>query len=163
MAIRKVGGYGATLGANVFQGVQTLAAGTQAAPSLTLGDSGTGIYRPAADSLALSIAQTAQFRVAADNFRLRPSLILGFTSGSADSTSIDTGFTRNAAGVMEVNNGTGGTFRDMYLRSLIMALPASVTPANNGDVQFQLTSDTSFTITAKGSDGVVRSGSVTLS
>lgn len=39
---------------------------------------------------------------------------------------------------------------------------ASVTPANNGDVVFQLTSNTQLTVKAKGSDGVVRSGNITL-
>lgn len=46
--------------------------------------------------------------------------------------------------------------------NLSLHLAASVTPANNGDVVFQATSNTSFTIKYKGSDGVVRSGSVTL-
>lgn len=40
---------------------------------------------------------------------------------------------------------------------------SSVTPANNGDVTFELTSNTTLTIKAKGSDGTVRSGTVTLS
>lgn len=40
---------------------------------------------------------------------------------------------------------------------------SSVTPLNNGDISFQLTSDTSLTFKAKGSDGTVRSGSITLS
>ena len=39
---------------------------------------------------------------------------------------------------------------------------ASVTPTNNGDVVFQLTSNTQFTVKAKGSDGVVRSANLTL-
>jgi hypothetical protein len=39
---------------------------------------------------------------------------------------------------------------------------SSVIPTNNGDVVFQLTSNTSLTIKAKGSDGVVRSVSLTL-
>jgi hypothetical protein len=39
---------------------------------------------------------------------------------------------------------------------------ASVTPANNGDVVFELTSNTSLTIKAKGSDGTVRSVVLTL-
>ena len=39
---------------------------------------------------------------------------------------------------------------------------ASVTPAGNGDVVFELTDNTTLTIKAKGSDGVVRSGTVTL-
>lgn len=40
---------------------------------------------------------------------------------------------------------------------------SSVTPADNGDVVFELTANTTLTIKAKGSDGVVRSGTVTLS
>lgn len=38
----------------------------------------------------------------------------------------------------------------------------SATPGNNGDMVFQLTSNTSLTIKVKGSDGTVRSGSITL-
>lgn len=45
---------------------------------------------------------------------------------------------------------------------LSVAPGSSVTPVNNGDVSFQLTSDTSLTFKAKGSDGTVRSGSITL-
>lgn len=41
--------------------------------------------------------------------------------------------------------------------------PASATPANNGDLVIQATSNTSLTFKLKGDDGVVRSGSVTLS
>jgi hypothetical protein len=40
---------------------------------------------------------------------------------------------------------------------------ASVTPVDNGDVVFELTNNTTLTIRAKGSDGTVRSGTVTLS
>ncbi|WP_421357792.1 hypothetical protein [Agrobacterium rosae] len=39
---------------------------------------------------------------------------------------------------------------------------ASVTPVDNGDVVFQLTSNTQFTVKAKGSDGIVRSGNIAL-
>jgi len=39
---------------------------------------------------------------------------------------------------------------------------SAVTPANNGDVVFELTSNTTLTIKAKGSDGVVRSVALTL-
>ena len=41
--------------------------------------------------------------------------------------------------------------------------PATATPYSNGDMTFQLTSDTSIAIRVRGSDGVVRSGSITLS
>lgn len=46
--------------------------------------------------------------------------------------------------------------------ALHVAPGASVTPANNGDVTMQLTSNTQLTFKAKGSDGVVRSASLTL-
>lgn len=52
---------------------------------------------------------------------------------------------------------------DEYVRALIASPGSSQTPANNGDVTFQLTSNTSLTFKAKGSDGTVRSGSITLS
>ena len=41
------------------------------------------------------------------------------TSSLTAKATVDTGLTRNAAGVVEVNNGTAGTFRDLKLRSLI--------------------------------------------
>lgn len=40
--------------------------------------------------------------------------------------------------------------------------PASITPATNGDLTFQLTSNTTLNIKVKGSDGVVRSATLTL-
>jgi len=46
--------------------------------------------------------------------------------------------------------------------NLQIAPASSVTPTNNGDIVFQATSNTSFTIKMRGSDGVVRSGSITL-
>tara|TARA_R110002073_G_scaffold120601_1_gene262635 strand:- start:9401 stop:10219 length:819 start_codon:yes stop_codon:yes gene_type:complete len=46
--------------------------------------------------------------------------------------------------------------------SLGFAPGSSVTPSSNGDVVFELTSNTTFTVKAKGSDGTVRSGTVTL-
>ena len=50
------------------------------------------------------------------------------------------------------------------LARLTLAPGASVAdPAANGQVNFELTSDTTFTIQAKGSDGTVRTGTVTLS
>lgn len=48
----------------------------------------------------------------------------------------------------------GGTFG--------FAPGASVTPVDNGDVVFELTNNTTLTVKAKGSDGVVRSATITL-
>jgi hypothetical protein len=47
--------------------------------------------------------------------------------------------------------------------NLILRPTASITPANNGDLAIQATSNTSLTFKYKGSDGTVRSGSITLS
>ncbi len=88
---------------------------------------------------------------------------LGWTSGSGGFNPPDTAFARHAAGVAEVNNGTAGTFRDLKLRSLIQQPPSSVTPASNGDLVFEATSNTTITVKLKGSDGTVRTGSITLS
>lgn len=48
-------------------------------------------------------------------------------------------------------------------KTAVLSLAASASPAANGEAVFQATSDTSFTIKYQGSDGVIRSGSVTLS
>lgn len=46
--------------------------------------------------------------------------------------------------------------------NVVLRPAASVTPANNGDLVVQATSNTSLTFKLKGTDGVVRSGSLTL-
>jgi hypothetical protein len=53
-------------------------------------------------------------------------------------------------------------YRNVYARQLTLLPPASATPASNGDMLFELTSDTTLKIKVKGSDGVVRSVSLTL-
>lgn len=59
-----------------------------------------------------------------------------------------------------------GTWAPQYrldVRGAIAFAPgSSVTPLNNGDVVFQLTNNTTITVKAKGSDGTVRSGTITL-
>lgn len=51
---------------------------------------------------------------------------------------------------------------NVYAYNVTLKPPASVTPANNGDMTFQLTSNTQLTIKVKGSDGTVRSVNLTL-
>lgn len=48
------------------------------------------------------------------------------------------------------------------LISSILHPAASATPTSNGDLVIQATSNTSLTFKYKGSDGTVRSGSITL-
>ena len=60
----------------------------------------------------------------------------GFSSGSSTLGS-DTAISRNAAGVLEINNGTTGVFRDLKLRSLIATagsatdIPATINLASS--------------------------------
>ena len=63
------------------------------------------------------------------------------------------------------NVGIGETAPDYKLDvngSIGFTPGASVTPVDNGDVVFELTNNTTLTIKARGSDGVVRSGTITL-
>ncbi len=57
-------------------------------------------------------------------------------------------------GLQLVVEASGGVYMP---QDLVIAPGSSVTPANNGDVAFELTNDTTLTIRAKGSDGVERS------
>jgi hypothetical protein len=60
--------------------------------------------------------------------------------------------------------GAAGTNRwsAVHSRRLVLSPTNNETPANNGEVVVQVTSNTSLTFKLKGSDGVVRSGSLTL-
>lgn len=52
---------------------------------------------------------------------------------------------------------------NMYSRNVTLSPPAAVTsPTNNGEMTFEFTNDTTIKIKAKGSDGIVRSTSLTL-
>lgn len=57
----------------------------------------------------------------------------------------------------------GNRWSDVFAYNVTLKPPASVTPANNGDLKFELTSDTQLKIKVKGSDGVVRAATLTLS
>lgn len=76
----------------------------------------------------------------------------------------DVALGRNAAGVAEINNGTASAYRDIKVRNVIQTpgIGTSVTPAANGDMVLEATSNTSVTLKLKGSDGTVRSIVLTL-
>lgn len=81
----------------------------------------------------------------------------GFCSSAVADSQVDTAFRRHAAGVAAVTLGPAGQFGDLRLRSVIQQPPASITPASNGDFVFEATSNTTYTVKYRGSDGVVRS------
>lgn len=69
---------------------------------------------------------------------------LGFNANSPGSSS-DTGVSRNAAGVIEINNGTVGTFRDLIVRNLRLSAPTLVpASASATGSQGQIAWDTSY-------------------
>jgi hypothetical protein len=72
----------------------------------------------------------------------------------------DLGIGHYADGVAEINNATAGVFRDLRVRSVIQKPPATITPASNGDLVVEATSNTLLTFKFKGSDGTVRSGTM---
>jgi hypothetical protein len=72
----------------------------------------------------------------------------------------DLGIGHYADGVAEINNATAGVFRDLRVRSVIQQPPATITPASNGDLVVEATSNTLLTFKFKGSDGTVRSGTM---
>jgi hypothetical protein len=88
--------------------------------------------------------------------------LFGWSSTTTNTATRDTGLARNAAGVVEINNGTVGTLRDIKARDITLTASSSLTPANNGELVIQATSNTSLTFKYKGSDGTVRSASLTL-
>mgnify|MGYP000971659765 CR=1 FL=1 len=107
---------------------------------------------------------SGDFRVslaAAVGVRVTAGLLYAFNSATTMfSGGLDTALGRNAAGVVEINNATAGVFRDLRVRSVIQQPPATITPASNGDLVVEATSNTLLTFKFKGSDGTVRSGTM---
>ena len=58
--------------------------------------------------------------------------------------------------------GTAAFVSIEQIQAPILTPSASATPADNGSLVFQLTSNTSLAIKVRGSDGVVRSATLTL-
>lgn len=80
-------------------------------------------------------------------------------------TSLNATFAGNISPTTTASKSLGGStarWLNGFINNLTLVPPASTTPADNGDMQFQLTSNTQLTIKVKGSDGVVRSANITL-
>lgn len=102
---------GAGIGTGTNGQVNVTQAGTVAVPALTFGgDIASGIYRNSTNQLAVSTNGAARLVVSNTQIRTANSINIGWSSTSAATGTTDTGLERNAAGVMEVNNGTSATF-----------------------------------------------------
>lgn len=71
------------------------------------------------------------FHISAAGFKLRDDLPFRWSSTDNWSETADAGIARNAAGIVEVNNGTPGTLADLKVRNIIVATqtPASAAAA----------------------------------
>lgn len=85
------------------------------------GASNTSLMRYTQSTVTFYIASNGnQAHIAVGRLSVPSNGVIGFTSTVNDATAtVDTGTARNAAGVIEVNNGTAGTYRDLKLRNLI--------------------------------------------
>lgn len=110
----------AILGPNVFTGVQTFPAGTIAAPSITLGDAATGIYRPALNQIGISVNGANPFIIDAAG-----RVITQFGSGNV------------AVGTGAASSTTGSNNSSFGINSLL----SETTGANNSAFGFATLAD----------------------
>ena len=68
----------------------------------------------------------------------------------------DTGVSSPSAGLVQINNGTAGTLRDLQFRDLLMTPSASRTLSTNGQFSIEMTSNTAGNLVYRGSDGTTR-------
>ena len=73
--------------------------------------------------------------------------ILGWTNGTAHGNSIDAAFARNTTGVLEVNNGTAGSYRDLNLRNLTASGTLNGLTLTTTTGTFTLTNGKTFAVT----------------
>jgi hypothetical protein len=135
--------------------------GTVTIPAITVGSS-IGMYSRTSGSLNIGAPGVFDFEfVSGESLRCGPrGISFGITVGGYDVM-----LQRLGAGQVEIHNGTSSpsTRRDLFLRSAIQTPPASITPASNGELVFEATSNTSVTVKLRGTDGTVRSAVLTLS
>ncbi|MGA9769172.1 MAG: hypothetical protein WBV94_09035 [Blastocatellia bacterium] len=94
--------------------------GSGANPSLSASsDPDTGIIFTGSNAFDLVTGTVGRVRVNAVGIQVRSDGLYSFNNGNVGAT-IDTALGRNAAGVLEANNGTLGTFRDFKLRQLFV-------------------------------------------
>lgn len=114
----------------------------------------------------ISLVTTLENLTAINKVTVIPSLNATHVNGTMTSNA-QGGITQKKTSTMalEVENDAGMTFFNVNTTDgkITERLSASVTPANNQEMEFQLTSNTQLTIKVKGTDGIVRSANITLS
>lgn len=146
-------------------------AGAVANPTYGFG-SGLGWYRPSAGIIGLASGSVKQWELGQQMLATNGGT---FMSGNGSASAPGHRFANDAdSGLYLIGDGNvglaiGGALkvdfdasRTRFTTPIHFAPGASVTPATNGDVTFELTSNTSLTVKAKGSDGTVRTVVLTL-
>ena len=85
----------------------------------------TGLFSPSASQLGVSIQGSEKLTITNSDIYVGDQPIrwsVGFGNGA------DTGLVRNAAGVLEINNGTAGTYRDLRVRAIVADSGSASTP-----------------------------------
>lgn len=98
--------------------------GFKSSPSAGLYEAGGAVVLASATSqpIGFDIGTTQYGYFTSTFFSLSASHVFGW---GASLSSPDTGIARNSAGVIEANNGTAGTYRDVKLRTLLMSAQPS--------------------------------------
>jgi hypothetical protein len=107
-------GYSGTVAYNgIWSGKDTVGVST----GIFWYDNGQELYLRSA-KISLGLSNAIIYFSSTSQFANKAALVFGWTSTDGLGT-IDAALARSAAGKLEVNNGTAGTFRDLKLRSLI--------------------------------------------
>jgi hypothetical protein len=110
-------------------GVQINIAGTSSAPALNFLQDAVGWYRNASGQWTWAGTSVNYLSLIGDIMRLKSTFMISWTSGES-TIAADTGISRNAAGVIEVNNASAGTLRDIKVRSLLTPMTSELTIAS---------------------------------
>jgi hypothetical protein len=110
-----------SLGAiNTSGAILQLPSGSAANPPIEYGPTGGGFFYDGNNiGLAAGTGQVA--RVKSGSINLGTSVVLSWANAAMPTSATDIGLARNAAGVLEVDNATAGTYRDLQLRNLSMS------------------------------------------
>lgn len=99
----------------------SLGAGAFNAPSLMFGsDTTSGWYRSGADQWTFSAAGSPKYGLYSVFIRIASASGIAWAQTDNSTDTADTGINRNAAGVVEVNNGSAGTLRDLKARAVLL-------------------------------------------
>lgn len=149
--------------AAIFGGQVQTPLGTQAAPGLNIGTSitSTGFWGNGT-RIQVSIANTVGPVFFSTGIYSKATGFIGWDLGSDPANATpDVGFTRNAAGVVEVNNGaTAATYRDLKLRHLIAAGTAPTIASGFGTSPSIAGADDAGRLTV-GTGGIATTGVIT--